>query len=182
MPVFGLLATSPIAHQSSSKRPRFLHLGFREGTRMSLKLSDRGGSGGFYRLPRLDHQGICNEDGCIRKTWEHPRVKGKYLPWCYPCYYPGGPEAYEKLRTRKRVAAKKKIPFGPRTKPGFRTNRAYRKHVKEFCEACGFVALNVCQLDVDHIDGNRFNDDPSNLMTLCACCHRMKTLWERNSR
>jgi 5-methylcytosine-specific restriction endonuclease McrA len=31
------------------------------------------------------------------------------------------------------------------------------------------------QLDVDHIDGNHANDDPSNLQTLCANCHRLKT-------
>jgi 5-methylcytosine-specific restriction endonuclease McrA len=30
---------------------------------------------------------------------------------------------------------------------------------------------------VDHIDGNHSNDDPSNLQTLCANCHRFKT-WE----
>jgi 5-methylcytosine-specific restriction endonuclease McrA len=30
-------------------------------------------------------------------------------------------------------------------------------------------------LDVDHIDGDRFNNDPANLQTLCANCHRLKT-------
>ena len=46
---------------------------------------------------------------------------------------------------------------------------------KLYCEHCGFVALNKCQLDVDHIDGNRDNDDPANYRTLCANCHRLKT-------
>lgn len=50
------------------------------------------------------------------------------------------------------------------------------KHKKGFCEECGFVAKNPVQLDVDHKDGNRFNSDPSNLRTLCANCHRLKTL------
>lgn len=40
---------------------------------------------------------------------------------------------------------------------------------------CGFVAVDPCQLDVDHIDGNSKNDDPSNWQTLCANCHRLKT-------
>jgi 5-methylcytosine-specific restriction endonuclease McrA len=30
-------------------------------------------------------------------------------------------------------------------------------------------------LDIDHVDGNKANNDPSNIMTLCANCHRLKT-------
>jgi 5-methylcytosine-specific restriction endonuclease McrA len=30
-------------------------------------------------------------------------------------------------------------------------------------------------LQVDHIDGNHTNNDESNLQTLCACCHSIKT-------
>ncbi len=40
---------------------------------------------------------------------------------------------------------------------------------------CGFVPVHACQLDVDHIDGNRHNHELSNLQTLCANCHRIKT-------
>jgi hypothetical protein len=43
------------------------------------------------------------------------------------------------------------------------------------CTKCNFVAEHVCQLDVDHIDGNRKNNDASNLQVLCANCHRLKT-------
>ena len=43
------------------------------------------------------------------------------------------------------------------------------------CARCGFVALHRCQLDVDHIDGNRDNDAVTNLQTLCANCHRLKS-------
>ena len=55
----------------------------------------------------------------------------------------------------------------------------YRKHKKDVCESCGFRG-HSCQLDVDHIDGNHNNHDPTNLQTLCANCHRLKTyqqLW-----
>ncbi len=52
---------------------------------------------------------------------------------------------------------------------------AVLKHKKSACEDCGFVAKHPCQLDVDHIDGNRENADPSNFRTLCANCHRLKT-------
>jgi len=33
----------------------------------------------------------------------------------------------------------------------------------------------MCQLDVDHKDGDRKNNLESNLQTLCANCHRLKT-------
>lgn len=54
-------------------------------------------------------------------------------------------------------------------------NWRLRKHKGASCENCGFVALHPCQLDVDHIDGNRDNDASENLRTLCANCHRLKT-------
>jgi len=51
----------------------------------------------------------------------------------------------------------------------------YRKHKKDYCELCGFVAIVAAQLDVDHIDGDRTNNHIDNLQTLCANCHRLKT-------
>ena len=53
--------------------------------------------------------------------------------------------------------------------------KTYTQHKKDYCELCGFIAEHRVQLDVDHIDGNHQNDDESNLMTLCANCHRLKT-------
>lgn len=52
---------------------------------------------------------------------------------------------------------------------------SYRDFKKGFCEICQFVAVHPCQLDVDHIDGDRNNNEPKNLQTLCANCHRLKT-------
>ena len=61
-------------------------------------------------------------------------------------------------------------------------HHAYRKEV---CEHCGFEPVHISQLDVDHIDGNNQNNDPSNLQTLCANCHRLKTHlnkdWEKRT-
>lgn len=54
------------------------------------------------------------------------------------------------------------------------------RHKKTSCEHCGFVALHPCQLDIDHIDGNRANNDPSNYRTLCSNCHRLKTQLQRD--
>ena len=52
---------------------------------------------------------------------------------------------------------------------------SYRKTKKNSCELCGFIAIVPAQLDVDHIDGDRTNNAESNLQTLCANCHRLKT-------
>ncbi len=51
----------------------------------------------------------------------------------------------------------------------------YAVHKKDYCEHCEFKPVHISQLDVDHIDGDRHNNDPSNLQTLCANCHRLKT-------
>jgi 5-methylcytosine-specific restriction endonuclease McrA len=51
----------------------------------------------------------------------------------------------------------------------------YRSQKKDTCEQCGFIPLDKCQLDVDHVDGNKQNNSPENLQTLCANCHRLKT-------
>ena len=53
--------------------------------------------------------------------------------------------------------------------------KPYMQHRKESCEECGFVPVHKVQLDVDHVDGDRSNNHPSNLKTLCANCHRLKT-------
>ena len=57
--------------------------------------------------------------------------------------------------------------------------RRHRAFVKPACERCGFVPEHMAQLEVDHIDMNRWNNDPINLQTLCANCHRLKTMMER---
>jgi len=51
----------------------------------------------------------------------------------------------------------------------------YAVHKKDTCEQCGFIPEHISQLDVDHKDGDRWNNDPENLQTLCANCHRLKT-------
>jgi 5-methylcytosine-specific restriction endonuclease McrA len=42
------------------------------------------------------------------------------------------------------------------------------------CARCGFVPEHPCQIDIDHINGDRSNNDPANLQALCANCHRFK--------
>jgi HNH endonuclease len=61
---------------------------------------------------------------------------------------------------------------------GHRTRNSRFK--KNTCEMCGFIPLDLCQLDVDHKDGNRNNNSLENLQTLCANCHRLKTKTSRD--
>ncbi|MBE0435216.1 MAG: HNH endonuclease [Methylomicrobium sp.] len=48
------------------------------------------------------------------------------------------------------------------------SHRQSKKAVKKCCEVCG----KTTTLHVHHADENPLNNSPSNLMTLCAQCHR----------
>lgn len=73
--------------------------------------------------------------------------KGKYRALCNPCHKS---RYFEKLK--------------------------YKSAKSDTCNECGFKAVHSCQLDVDHIDGDKTNNEADNLQTLCANCHRLKTL------
>jgi 5-methylcytosine-specific restriction endonuclease McrA len=45
--------------------------------------------------------------------------------------------------------------------------------VGKVCERCGFIPEHLAQLDVHHKDHNHNNNEPTNLQTLCANCHRL---------
>ncbi len=49
----------------------------------------------------------------------------------------------------------------------------HRKFKKDICEECGFIPKHPRQLDVHHLDMNKKNNEESNLVTLCANCHRL---------
>jgi 5-methylcytosine-specific restriction endonuclease McrA len=54
--------------------------------------------------------------------------------------------------------------------------RRARKAKKGYCERCLTVPTSTSLLDIDHIDADRSNNDPSNLQTLCKPCHKVKTM------
>jgi 5-methylcytosine-specific restriction endonuclease McrA len=62
-------------------------------------------------------------------------------------------------------------------------NRSSRKKRRDkfktlrnlICQDCGFVAKDVCQLELDHIDGNKNNNNANNQVVLCSNCHKLKT-------
>lgn len=49
------------------------------------------------------------------------------------------------------------------------------KHRKDYCESCNKKWESGRKFDVDHIDNNPSNNDPSNLQTLCRKCHIEKS-------
>jgi hypothetical protein len=60
----------------------------------------------------------------------------------------------------------------------------YRQYRKDYCEnldsrlgyRCTHELRHKGQLQVDHIDGNPYNNHPENLQTLCLMCHYEKTI------
>lgn len=46
------------------------------------------------------------------------------------------------------------------------------KHRGDECEVCGYRPMFKMSLDVHHRDEDKSNNEPENLMTLCASCHR----------
>jgi len=97
----------------------------------------------------------CNANDVRTTKSSRGKVRLGYL--CEPCYY-------LKNNLRRRAS-----------------RHSVLKHKKTYCEKCGFVAVAACQLDVDHIDGNRENGSPENLQTLCSNCHRLKTFLNKES-
>lgn len=52
--------------------------------------------------------------------------------------------------------------------------RSDRQSVSLLCQRCGFQAVDRCQIDVHHKDGNHENDTPENREEICANCHRLE--------
>ena len=106
----------------------------------------------IYRKPEpVSVQGICV---CCSKNLQRKTYKGTFKPICRSC----DNRRYFKNHPIKKV---NKIWL------------SYKKYKKKVCELCGFIAIDKCQLDVHHVDGNHHNNDPNNLKTLCANCHRL---------
>ena len=115
------------------------------------------------RLKKLEPtniQGICV---LCNKNKQTPKGNNLYRPVCRSCRDASSPERLKREKTRVKF----------RKKP-------YLRHRKTFCECCGFIAVNICQLDVDHIDGDHNNNERDNLQTLCANCHRLKTFLNKD--
>jgi hypothetical protein len=104
--------------------------------------------------------GTYNKDGSPR-----------FRKFCVNCHY-------------KRCADKK----GISASQWKNTFHSYKKYRKDYCENAkgdhaGWllfkcttkIVMPHLQLDTDHLDGNPDNNEESNMMTLCKCCHAIKT-------
>ena len=115
-----------------------------------------------YRKPEPSYvQGMCVVCGDRPQMFTNER--GAFLPYCRACKKALHGNGNGK-RQRKRADLKA---------------RPYVVYKKSVCEECGCVPEHSRQLDVDHVDENHSNNDPSNLKTLCANCHRLKTHYQR---
>lgn len=90
---------------------------------------------------------VCGPDIRIRKSYKQKSTQKQH----YRCY-------------RKYLATKTHI------------ERPWTLHKKDYCETCSFVPVDDCQLTVDHIDGDRNNNEFANWKTLCHNCHALKTM------
>ena len=80
---------------------------------------------------------------------------------------------YKAMRTMLRLYHRKKAKRTKDKKENKRWGtRSYTRFKKDCCEQCGLIPKYAAELDVHHIDRNRRNNNPTNLLTLCALCHR----------
>lgn len=66
---------------------------------------------------------------------------------------------------------------------GYKRSNRMKKHLVRDrghkCESCGLTEWlkKPIPLEVDHADGDRTNNDPSNLRLLCCNCHALTPTW-----
>ena len=73
----------------------------------------------------------------------------------------------------------------PDLKKGSYDRRLSQKHRNSnplICTICGFIPVDICQLDVHHIDGNHKNRKKENLQIVCANCHRLMTKQQKEMK
>lgn len=97
-------------------------------------------------------------------------------PTCIECNKRQAEKYYYVSRTHKPITLFRKQCCKCRRPNQPDNHRPYKRRiVASHCIKCGFIPIDLCQLDVDHIDGNHKNNAADNLQVLCANCHRLKT-------
>jgi len=103
-------------------------------------------------------RGLCCR---CNKNLQKKKSNGNYRTLCSSCEKALYQSEQSKLKENKRAKTK---------------DYSYRRVKTNICSMCDFTSIYPCQFDVDHINGNHQNNNTSNLQTLCANCHRLKTL------
>lgn len=128
-----------------------------------------------------------------RANWikeQYPNVEDT---WCCSYHHNQNTANKHGVKSSKHLTAKR---HGLTITAYSHRNHPYLKHRKDYCEnvdgrlgfvctfthptpeqleATGLDATYLGWLQVDHIDGNHTNNSITNLQTLCACCHNIKT-------
>lgn len=58
-------------------------------------------------------------------------------------------------------------------KSNYNDTAKHLKNKKYICENCGFISIDICQLDLIFLDGDKNNKNSNNLKTYCANCSRL---------
>lgn len=103
---------------------------------------------------------LCECGNICRKRYRNG--KSSYRSYCYTCENPQRKSNKQRQRDRFRT--------GILTR--FRTTDGSIQ-----CGRCGFKPEDEVQIDINHRDGNRENNDPTNHELLCSNCHRLVTKW-----
>lgn len=138
------------------------------------RLQVRQGKGWSARCGRCNHRRWPTPEEATRLARRDPTVRGQCVDCgerpqssagtrrfrlrCTSCHYKRFPAVKANARRRSRLFHKPWTAFK-----------------KDRCEHCGAQPEALTMLDVDHIDGDRNNNDPRNLQTLCKPCHVIKT-------
>lgn len=101
---------------------------------------------------------------------------GKERGMCSKCGT--NPQAIDRKRGRTYFRKKCASCTWKESKKGYDKNYTRQKH----CEACGTVPRVDGILQIDHISGNRKDNDPRNYWTLCLTCHQIKSNIEAKNR
>lgn len=119
-------------------------------------------------MPKTQTSFKPGESGNPRGNWQYQDGR----PTCVNC---GRPARYHTKNTDGSVKYWRSVCTMCHKNMGQKQYK-YRLSKGNSCEICGFIAVHPTQLDVDHIDGNHDNSDEKNLQTICANCHRLKTV------
>lgn len=132
----------------------------RPGGTVGMKLLQDG------RFIVKNQDGICPNCNTNRIGTYRKRGQVFYKKWCHYCLdlsYGSQAAREERMRRHNENRGKK-----------------HRASKLNPCCKCGFVPVDGCQMDIDHIDGDRTNNNPENKQLLCANCHRLKTQVNRD--
>ena len=102
-----------------------------------------------------------------------PRICAK--PGCNTLTLKGRCDAHPYDKGKDTAQARQKARKYATNDPRWRLIRKRQLHKQPLCEECHKAGLLEPAKVVDHMDGDSFNNDVSNLQSMCWPCHSRKT-------